>query len=336
MSTSSQPKVSILVPVYNVEKYLRQCLDSIITQTLQDIEIIVINDGSKDSSPQIIAEYAAKDARIKVINKTNSGYGHSMNVGLAAATGEYIGIVESDDWVDAEMFENLYALAKQNAAEVVKSNYYFYWSKPTEKNKLKTVLPKNDIGRVLNPQIEQGIFWCGPAIWSAIYQKDFLAQNNIKFLETPGASYQDTAFNFKVWASAKRIYLTDAAYLHYRQDNEQSSVKSPGKVYCVCDEYHEIEKFVAANNQTEQLGKLTQRLKFSTYMWNFKRLATPLKWQFLKEVREELRKIEEDGLVDKKVWGTKSYINFKMLLHCFFLFKLKYQIKCLKKKIISI
>ncbi len=336
MSPATQPKISILVPVYNVEKYLRQCLDSIVSQTLKDIEIIVINDGSKDTSPQIIAEYADKDNRIKVINKTNSGYGHSMNMGLAAATGEYIGIVESDDWVDAEMFEELYTLAKQNDVEVVKSNYYFYWSKPTEKNKLKKVLPEKDVGKVINPEIEQGIFWCGPAIWSAIYRRDFLENNQIKFLETPGASYQDTAFNFKVWASAKRIYLTDKAYLHYRQDNEQSSVKSAGKVYCVCDEYHEIEKFIAERHQTEQLEKLVQRLKFSTYIWNFKRLSTPLNWNFLKEVRHEFQKVEENGLIDKKIWGTKSYRKVKMLLHCFFLFKLKYQIKFLKKNIMSI
>ena len=117
------PKVSILIPIYNVEKYLRQCLESVVNQTLEDIEIICINDGSTDSSPEIIREFASRDSRIKVIDKQNTGYGHSMNQGLKAATGEYIGIVESDDFVELNMFESLYITAKNNGAEVVKSEY---------------------------------------------------------------------------------------------------------------------------------------------------------------------------------------------------------------------
>ena len=126
------PKVSIVVPIYNVEKYLRECLDSIVNQTLKDIEIICVNDGSTDSCPQILEEFSKKDNRIKVINKANSGYGASMNIGLAAATGEYIGIVESDDFVKTNMFEDLYNLAKENDADVVKSDWFYYWTKNNE------------------------------------------------------------------------------------------------------------------------------------------------------------------------------------------------------------
>ena len=89
------PAVSVLIPCYNVEKYLRQCLDSVVNQTLKDMEILCINDGSTDSTPAVIKEYAAKDSRIRVIDKPNSGYGDSMNRALDAATGEYVGIVES-------------------------------------------------------------------------------------------------------------------------------------------------------------------------------------------------------------------------------------------------
>ena len=92
-------KISVVVPVYNVEKYLKECIDSIINQTLEDIE------GSTDSSLEILNDYAKKDSRIIVINKSNSGYGHTMNMGLNAATGEYIGIIESDDFADKNMFD---------------------------------------------------------------------------------------------------------------------------------------------------------------------------------------------------------------------------------------
>lgn len=98
--TSDTPKVSIVVPVYNVEKYLRECLDSLLAQKLKDIEIIVVNDGSTDSSADIAAEYAARDSRVRLISKENEGYGKTMNRGFSEARGEYVGIVESDDFAD--------------------------------------------------------------------------------------------------------------------------------------------------------------------------------------------------------------------------------------------
>ena len=106
------PKVSIVVPVYNVEKYLDECIESIINQSLNDIEIICVNDGSTDSSLEILNNYAQKDKRIIVINKSNSGYGNTMNIGINAAKGEYIGIIESDDFADTKMFENYITLQK--------------------------------------------------------------------------------------------------------------------------------------------------------------------------------------------------------------------------------
>ena len=99
-------KVSILMPACNVEKFLRECMDSVVGQTLKDIEIICIDDGSKDSTGDILDDYAEQDERVKVIHKPNSGYGHSMNVGLQHATGEYIGIIETDDFADLDMFES--------------------------------------------------------------------------------------------------------------------------------------------------------------------------------------------------------------------------------------
>ena len=100
------PKVSIIVPTYNVEQYLREAMDSIINQTLKDIEIICIDDGSTDNSGKILDEYASKDSRVKVIHKKNGGYGKAMNVGLDNATGEYVGIVEPDDYIEPDMYEN--------------------------------------------------------------------------------------------------------------------------------------------------------------------------------------------------------------------------------------
>ena len=191
------PKISVLVPIYNVEKYLEECLESIISQTLQDIEVICINDGSTDGSLKIIKKYAKNDPRFVIINKKNSGYGDSMNRGLAKATGEYIGIVESDDWVEKDMFESLYSLAKENEAEVVKSNFYNYFTSPEKSHINGTVariVHPNEVGKIIDTTVSHHIIWQQPCIWTAIYKKDFLDNYNIRFLPSPGASYQDFGY----------------------------------------------------------------------------------------------------------------------------------------------
>ena len=114
----SDIKVSVIVPVYNVEKYLRQCLDSIINQTLKEIEILCINDGSTDSSPEILKEYEEKDSRIKIINKKNAGLSAARNQGLELAKGEYVSFIDSDDWINETFCEALYTAAKKYDSDI--------------------------------------------------------------------------------------------------------------------------------------------------------------------------------------------------------------------------
>ncbi len=324
------PKVSVIVPVYNVSKYLHQCLDGIVHQTLNEIEIICIDDGSTDESFNILQNYASKDERMTVVHKTNSGYGHSMNIGLKLAKGEYIGIVESDDWVETQMFEKLYQKATLHHLDVVKSNFYDYWAEKDQLSQKVFVMPENDLNEVIRPQERQNIFWQMPCIWAAIYRRQFLEENDIQFLETPGASYQDTAFNFKVWALAHRVLLIDEAFLHYRRDNEQSSVNSKGKVFCIADEYHEIERFLKQKNMTHLLA-LMNRLKFSTYMWNYKRLCWPLNWHFLKFMSEEFKTAKHNGLLDKNLF-SKEYRKIKKIISYPFLFFISSQLKYYRQK----
>lgn len=316
------PKVSIVVPIYNVEKYLRQCLDSIVGQTLQDIEIICVNDGSTDSSPAIIQEYAAKDPRFVVINKPNSGYGNSMNRGFDMAKGEYIGIVESDDYADPEMFEKLYACAKADQLDAVKAGFYYYYSEPEEKNIPAPVASRAMCGRVFCPTtdfrspMEQAEFFnIKPTIWSAIYKKDFIRSNNIRFNETPGASFQDTSFNFKVWCCAKRVRLMPDCFLHYRQDNEKSSINSPSKVYCVADEYAEMERFL--NEHPMLKGKMEGirlRLKYDTYIWNYERLSEPLQREFIVFASKDFASDMMAGYCEKKYFPWHKWRGLEAII----------------------
>lgn len=311
-AASKAPKVSVLVPIYNVEKYLRQCLDSLVGQTLRDIEIICINDGSTDSSPEIIKEYADKDDRIVVITKKNSGYGDSMNKGLAKARGEYIGILESDDFLELNAFEQLYGLAKEYDADVVRANYFHHKG---GKDTLYAYVDPIDTNRLIDPLQRTWIFYQAPAIWSAIYRREFLLEHKINFLPTPGASYQDTGFNFKVWANTKKAVFTDAAFLHYRLDNENSSVNNPGKVFCVCDEWHEIEDYLHKHKLYEKYGELMQMAKFSAYWWNLERLAPELGREFLPKFQDEFKRSKEDGDCNQRLFTPGAWDNLKLVVN---------------------
>jgi len=313
MKRKNVPKVSILMPIYNVEQYLHECLDSVINQTLRDIEIICINDGSTDSSPEIIKQYANQDSRIVIINKKNSGYGDSMNQGIKKATGKYIGIVESDDWVEPNMFESLYDLAEMHQVQVVKSNFYFYKAKENSNEKFNLFRP-DEVGRIINPADNYHITCQQPAIWSALYLREFLVKNSIRFLPTPGASYQDVGFNWKVWASANRVYFTNHAYLHYRFDNENSSVNNSGKIFCIQDEWKEIVRFAKEKNLYDQRAKLMQFIKFGNYYWNLERLNRSSAKKFLRVFNSEYKQAEKDGLLDYSIFPKPQARALKIIV----------------------
>lgn len=311
-----QPEISILVPICNVENYLDECLSSLINQTIKNIEIICLNDGSTDNSLSIIKKYAEKDNRIVVIDKKNSGYGDTMNLGIRKARGEYIGIVESDDFVNPNMFQKLYDITrKKEKPDIVKSNFYYYFTDLTEQSNLwnhniggvwsgelsrvihdhniiSNVVPEEMDGKIVCPRDNYNdLLYTPPSIWSAIYRTDFLNQHDIRFLPTPGASYQDTGFSFKAMLMADQVALTSRAYLHYRQDNEKSSVNNPGKVMCVADEQHGISQYIIDHGMdNQQIRKIANFSKFVKYKWNLKRLSLDLALQFLPVMSEEFKK----------------------------------------------
>ncbi|MEG2533507.1 MAG: glycosyltransferase family 2 protein [Gordonibacter sp.] len=315
MTVNTQPALSLLVPIYNVEKYLAQCLESARHQTMQNIEIICINDGSSDGSLEIIRNFMDEDPRFVLVDKANSGYGASMNKGLEAASGKYIGILESDDFLDSRALELLYYAAEEHEVEVVKSNFFLYWSTPHERDELFELVTPAMANRLVNPQEEREIFYLKPSIWSAIYRRSFLEDNDIVFLETPGASYQDAGFNFKVWTSATRVIFLSEAYLHYRQDNETSSVNAPGKVYCVCDEYREMEHYLSCRpEKKELLSSVLVKMRYDSYLWNYDRLAPEFKLEFLRHMSKEFSADHAKGTIDYDLFEPWKIADLETIL----------------------
>lgn len=310
------PEVSVLIPIYNVERYLERCLTSLVGQTYDDFEAICINDGSTDGSRSIIQRFLDADSRFRVIDKENSGYGASMNRGLDAARGRYVAILESDDFFEPDALAVLHEAAEMNQAEVVKANFYLYWSRPEERRELFRVVDEVEAGHVLRPLDDLAVFFRKPSIWSALYRRDFLVDDGIRFLETPGASYQDSGFNFKVWASARRVAFLAAPVLNYRQDNEGSSVNNPGKVFCVCDEYASMEEFVRARGSADErrLLAILQRMKLDSYLWNYDRLAPELRPAFVKRAAEEFRAAFKRGEVDLALFEPAAEADLRAMV----------------------
>jgi glycosyltransferase involved in cell wall biosynthesis len=227
------PKVSVVVPVYGVEKYLRQCVDSILTQTLYDIEVILVDDGSPDKCPQIIDEYAVQDSRVVPIHQPNGGYGVAVNNGINAARGNYVGIIESDDWIEPTMYEKLYYNAVKNNSDVVKCSFYVYDGTQISQNqnrKWKTsyvdLFDAPEGAFVIADYPDIVMFHS--SVWASLYRADFV--KGIKMIETRSASYQDFPFMCEVMSTAKRISVEKDYLVHYRMEpNQDSSTKQIGE-----------------------------------------------------------------------------------------------------------
>ena len=175
-----KPKISIIVPIYNAEKYLRKCLDSLVNQTLKDIELILVNDGSKDNTEVILNEYKKKYKNIKVINQQNQGVINARINGLKKASGEYIGWVDADDFVELDMFDKLYAKAVNDNVEVVICNYNFY---------PKDVINKEKWFKDYNGEVDYKFLINNSVQWNKIVKKELLDRiDAIKLFKLMGES----------------------------------------------------------------------------------------------------------------------------------------------------
>ena len=292
------PKVSVVVPVYNAEKYLRQCLDSLRAQTLGDLEFICVNDGSTDKSLAIIREYQKADPRFIAIDKPNSGYGHTMNCGLAVARGEYVGIVEPDDFVKPQMYERLVAAADGNGVDFVKSGIVYHWSNRPDRE-WKIVSDASLVRRVLHPADDPGIFNAVMNNVTGVYRRDFLERNHIRFTETPGAAYQDNSFYLQAHFLAKSAYLLDESFYCYRQDNEASSINTKGRAFAIFEEYRRNESLFDGRPEMRAAfyGQYLYK-KYKSYKYHFGRLDETAQIPFLEKMSAEFRAHHERGEVD--------------------------------------
>lgn len=318
-------QISVLIPVYNNEQYIEDCIKSISNQTLQDIEIIIINDGSTDNTKNIIENLQKKDNRIQVINKKNTGYGDSLNTGIQKAKGEYIAIVESDDYIKDTMLETLFEYAKKHNCEITKANFY------NAGNKQKEYTSKYFNNTIENITTFPQMILIQPSIWSSLYKKDFLTKNNIKFSTSKGASYQDISFHFISMFLAKGIFFLNMPLYYYRTNNSNSSTHSNDKPFAIYKELKIINAFLKNKVINKEQKTIINIFKYKIMMWNFFRTKNKYNKIILNKIYTSIKNDNLKEMLQNKNLTTKDKVYLNILLKN----KTLFYIICIIRKLIK-
>lgn len=310
-------KVSVIIPVYNVENYLRQCLDSVVNQTLREIEIICVNDSSTDGSLAILEEYAQKDDRIQVITQPNAGAGAARNRGMDLAKGEYLSFLDSDDFFEPAMLEKAYNLAEQNRADFVvyKSDQYH-----TEENKFVPVswaVREQEIPPypVFNyRQLTDNVFkvFVGWA-WDKLFSREFVKKHQLRYQEQRTSN--DMLFVFSAIVLAQRISLLPEVLVHQRRDSKDSLSKTrENSWWCFHDALLALRERLQKEGLYPELEKdfINYALHFT--LWNYNTLAEPTKTTLKEKLAAEW--LEELGIAGKPgeyFYNQKEYEQYQEL-----------------------
>lgn len=260
------PSVSIIVPVYNVEKYLARCLDSLINQSFKDIEIIAVNDGSTDNSLNILSNYAKKDSRINIINKKNEGLSVARNTGMEACNSDYIMFVDSDDWVDKSMIQKMYNETKEGADIVICTYTRAFESRSipriiNDMPKLKTYYKqefRSEIYRRLVGPIENELrnpqyLDCLSTAWAKLYKTSLIKENGIKFLDTSIVSTEDTPFNIELFNHVEKcVFMNEPLYYYWKGNESSITFKYRKNLKDKCDNLHNYIEKIIQNNKMDQ------------------------------------------------------------------------------------
>ena len=230
----SKPSISVIIPIYNTGCYLQECVESVRNQTLRDIEIILVDDGSPDNAPQLCDEYAKIDDRIKVIHKKNSGLGFARNSGLGVATGEFISFIDSDDFIDPEMMHTLYETAKKYDADEVRSGTIFYNNgKKTYRrdvDKTKVFRGKDEINRFILdlvgplPEEARDVKYM-ISVCLSIHKRSVIEENFVRFTSERQTLSEDSLFNLDLFPKMNCIVCIPDCFYYYRMNPNSTTHK---------------------------------------------------------------------------------------------------------------
>lgn len=316
--SSFSPKITVILPSLNVAAYIRECIESVINQTLQDIEILCIDAGSTDGTCEIIREYAARDSRIRFVPLEKRSYGYQINLGMDMAKGEYIGIVETDDCIEPDMYEVLYQTAAGKNLDYVKAGFYTLVT-PYEGEQYLLENPLGDTGRILSSQyFTEKALSPDVYIWNGIYRLSFLREFHIRLNESPGAAFQDCGFRYMVDMNVRRGMFLDRLFYRYRRDNAAASTYSPNFVRYNLDECRYIRKRMRENDMTDRerlafMARETVMMALSPYR-TFREHSQPNEkiLSDLDQFREIMCQDRAEGLLRQEEMLLEHWIELRL------------------------
>ena len=266
-------KVSIILPSLNVARYIDECIKSVINQSLQEIEIICVDSGSIDGTKKIIENYAKQDARIKMIGSDKKSYGRQVNLGIMHAHGEYIAIVETDDFIIPDMYQCLYEYAKLDKLDYIAADFEMFYQLQNSSyyfigQHLFDIRIQDWYGIILNSNQIAELRASDYVLWKGIYNREFLNKNHIRFHESPKAAFQDMGFLQQVKTYAKKAKYIDRSFYCYRQDREETSSKGLDGLQLYKEEFFWINNNLDLINVLNDIHKkyyyLTMSISFLT------------------------------------------------------------------------
>ncbi len=332
-------KVSVILPSLNVAAYIRECLESVVNQSLRELEIICIDAGSTDGTEEILKKYAAKDSRITLLRSNVKSYGRQVNMGLDYAKGEYVAVLETDDWIAEDMYRRLYNQAVRERLDYAAADFetffqlqngygYFtrqhifpdrkWTSKATEKR------PGRDwYGKVLGSEEIAALRSSDYTLWRGIYNREFLNVNKIRFHESLGAAFQDMGFLQQVKTCAERAEYLDESFYRYRQGREAASSACLEGLRYYEGEFRWLHEQRALLQELEGdhkryyyltmsiafLSKYEQVLSGLRGDWQDERLARPYGW-----FQQHISHAVDSGLLNEKIYGEGQWERLTLLL----------------------
>ena len=300
----NNPLISIIVPIYNVEKYLSKCIDSIINQTLENIEIILVNDGSTDSCAEIIESYANKDNRIKVIHKKNGGQSSARNMGLDIAKGEYIGFVDSDDWLHYDMYENMYKSIKNANSDmcVCGREEYSEDGKLGYQNKLIDEiidLDKYDIKDYISNKL---FYKHTVVVWNKIYKREIIKNNMIRFEDVSYVGSEDALFNYQYLMHAKIITsINKIGYSQLSRMGSTATTYRPGYMKRTSNMIECMYKYSKKIKNMEIYNDISIMFLLFFYQWNIYNIKSVKNQDTSKAILDEIKSSSDNEIFMKCV-----------------------------------
>lgn len=308
------PELSVIVPVYNTKKYLRRCLESILAQTVQDMEIICVNDGSTDGSEEILEEYAKEDSRIHIVSQENKGLGAARNAGILKAKGEYIGFVDSDDFIEPDMYEKMLGSARQHDSDIVLTNINLYYTDSGKTDLFRSNVYYDEMESmggftaVEYPRIMQFI-----GAWDRIYRRAFLEEHR---LQNPvNRIYEDVLFTVQCNVLAKRISVVNKPLYYYRKNTGVSivdkEVKNDSYKFDFLKNLEESKAFLVEQDKFEMLGKEFLAFQLTGIMFHQYNMQTRASFlQFMTELSRILSASDIEIMNSTtNIWAVKVYLN---------------------------